>query len=133
MTEDVIGRYETFNTKGCPDELFLGYFNDQPIPSNYYNILNDDDDYGNNITGTPVDNALLDNELVEDAVVPNDEDINYEIIIDDDDSLASDIDPPPPPKKTKFWKFKEWKMKLKEGKFKEWTQKMKEWTQKMME
>ena len=32
-TEDVISRYDTFNTKGCPDELIFGNFNDQPIPS----------------------------------------------------------------------------------------------------
>ena len=30
---------------------------------------------------------------MEDASVPNDEDINYEIIIYGDDSFASDIDP----------------------------------------
>ena len=64
MTEDVIGRYETFNTKGCPDELFLGYFNDQPIPSNYYNLLNDENDNGNNIPSNPVEYSLLENEGV---------------------------------------------------------------------
>ena len=37
------------------------------------------------------------------------------------------------PPKTKFWKFKEFKIKLKEGKFKEWTHKLKECTQKMKE
>ena len=74
--------------------FFFGDFNDQPIPSNYYNFLNDDDDDVNNVPGTPVDNVLLDNKVVEDAVVPNYEDINDDIIIDDDDSLTSDIDPP---------------------------------------
>ena len=59
ITKDIIERYETFNTKGRPDELIFGYFKDQPIPSNCYNILNDNNDYGNNIIGTPVDDALL--------------------------------------------------------------------------
>ena len=53
------------------------------------------DDVGNNIPGTPVYDALPDNKVVEDAVIPNYEDINNDIIIiDDDDRLASDIDPP---------------------------------------
>ena len=59
----MIERYGAFNTKGCPDELIFGDFNDQPIPSNYYNLLNDDDDndydYGNNIPGNPVGDSLL--------------------------------------------------------------------------
>ena len=76
MTKDVIERYAGFNTKGCPDELFFYDFNDQPIPSNYYNVLNDDDEIGNNIPGTPVGNAPTDNKGVEDAVMPNIEDIN---------------------------------------------------------
>ena len=95
MTEYVIEHYGTFKTKGCPDELIFGYFNDQPIPSNYYNFLNDDDAVRNNIPGTPVENALPDNEVVEDAVGPNDEGINDETIVDDNDSLDSEIDPPP--------------------------------------
>ena len=109
MTEDVIERYDTFNTKVCPDELIFGNFNDQPITSNYYNLLNDDDDNGNNIHGTPIGDALPDNEGVEDSVVTNDWDFNDEIIIDDNDILASYIDP----SRTKFWKFKEWTMKVK--------------------
>ena len=92
MTEGVIEQYDTFNTKGCPDELIFGGFNDQPIPSDYYNIINDDNDDGKNIPGTPIDDALLDNKGVEDIVVPKDEDTNDEIIIYDDGSLASDID-----------------------------------------
>ena len=64
MTEDVIERYDTFNTKGCPDELFFGYFNDQLIPSNYYNLLNDENDNGNNIPSNPVEYSLLENEGV---------------------------------------------------------------------
>ena len=48
---------------------------------------------------------------MEDAVVPNDEDINDEIIIDDYDTLASEIDPLP---LMKFCKLKDWTMKLKE-------------------
>ena len=83
MTEDVIERYGTFNTKGCPEDLIFGDFNDQPIPSIYSDLTND---YGDNLT--QIDAALTDNEGVEDAVVPNDEN-KYE------DSLASDIDLPP--------------------------------------
>ena len=60
MTEGVIERYETFNTKRCPDKLIFGNFNDQPIPSNYYNFLNYDDDDGNNIPGNTIDGALTD-------------------------------------------------------------------------
>ena len=56
MTEDVIESYDTFNTKGCRDKLIFGAFNDQPIPSNYYNFLNDDNNDGNNIPVNPVDN-----------------------------------------------------------------------------
>ena len=93
MVEDVIERYDTFNTKGFPDELILGEFNDQPIPSDYYNFLNDANDDGNNIPVTPVNNYLPDNKRAEDAVMKNDEGINYEEIIDEDDRLASDIEP----------------------------------------
>ena len=63
------------------------------MPSVYYNFLNDDNDDGNNIPGAPVDDSLPENKGVKDAVVKNDENFNYEIIIDDDDSLASDIHP----------------------------------------
>ena len=92
MTEDVIECYDTFNIKGLSDKLIFGDSNDQPIPYNYYNFLNDDDDYRNNITGTPVADALQDNKGSEDAVIPNDEDINDEITIDNDNSIDSDID-----------------------------------------
>ena len=61
MTKDVIERYDTFNTKGWPDELIFCNFNDQPILTDYYNFLNDYDDNGSNISGTPVGNALPDN------------------------------------------------------------------------
>ena len=101
-TEDVIERYDTFNTKGCPEDLIFSDFNDQPIPSTYSDIINDYDDYG-----TQIDAALIDNEGVEDAVVQNNENKN-------EDSLASYIDPPP----KLFWKLKgwtEWVMKLKKG------------------
>ena len=94
MTEDVIERYDIFNTKGCTDELISGNLIYKTIPSNYYNFLNDDDDDVNNISGTPVDDSLPNNGRVEYSVMPNNADINNEIIIDDDDSLASDIDPP---------------------------------------
>ena len=92
MTGNVIEQYNTFNTKGCHDEVIFGYFNDQEISSNYYNFLNNYDEDNNHVTGTPVDNALLDNKGVEYLIMKNNEDINDEIIIiDDDDSLASDI------------------------------------------
>ena len=64
MTKDVIQCYDTFNKKGCPDELIFCNFNDYPILSNYYNFLNDDNDNGSNVPGTPVDNSIQDNELV---------------------------------------------------------------------
>ena len=96
MTEDVIEYYDTFNTKGCLNKITSGEFNDQPIPYNYYNLLNDEYGDGNNIPDTPVDNSLLENEGVEDAVMPNYGDINNEITIDENDSLASGIEPPPP-------------------------------------
>ena len=84
MTEDVIEQYDTFNTKGCPEDLIFGDFNDQPIPSTYSDLTNDYAD-----DGTQIDASLTDNEIVDDTVVPNDES-NYE------DSLAIEIDPPPP-------------------------------------
>ena len=118
MTEDVIEQYDIFNTKGCPEDLIFGYFNDQSIPSNYSDLKNDDDD-----DGTQIDSALKENEGVEDSVVPNDENKN-------DESLASDIETP----QTILWKleeWREWEMKLKKVKLKEWTLKLKEWTQTM--
>ena len=72
----MIEQYGTFHTKVCPDELILCNFNEQPIPSDYYNFLNDENYDGNNVTSTPVDNTLQDNKLLEDPVMPNDEDIN---------------------------------------------------------
>ena len=59
MTEDVIERYDMFNTKGCPEDLIFGDFNDQPIPSTYSGLTND---YDNN--GTQIDASLTDNEGV---------------------------------------------------------------------
>ena len=67
--------------------------NYQPIPSDYYNFLNDDDDDGNNITGTHVDGALTENEGEEYLVVPNYEYIDDEKITDDDSVFASAIEP----------------------------------------
>ena len=32
MTEDVIELYENFNTKGCPEDLIFGDFNNQTTP-----------------------------------------------------------------------------------------------------
>ena len=92
MAEDAIKRYDTFNTKGCPEDLIFGNFNDQPIPFTYSDLTNDYDD-----DGTQIDAALTDNKLVEDAVVTNYKSNN-------DDSLDSEIDPP----QTIFWKLKEW-------------------------
>ena len=54
MTDHVIEHYDTFYTIGCPYELIFGDFNDQPIPSNYYNFLNDDNEDGNKIPVNPV-------------------------------------------------------------------------------
>ena len=65
----------------------------QPIPSNYYNFLNDDNNDYNNIFGTPIDDALPDNKVVEYVVVPNYEYINNGIIFDDYDRLSSYIEP----------------------------------------
>ena len=82
ITEDVIERYDTFNTKGFPEDLIFGDFNNQPIPYTYSYLKNNYDDDGN-----PIDADLADNKGVEDAVVTN-----YEN--KDEDSLASNIDPP---------------------------------------
>ena len=71
----------------------LSNFNDQPVPSNYYNFLTDDNENSNNITVTTIDNFLPDNKELEDESVPNDDYIDDEIRFGDDDSLASDIDP----------------------------------------
>ena len=84
MTEDSIEWYKNFNTKGCPEDLVFGDFNNQPIPSTYSGLIND---YDENVT--PIDASLADTKGLEDAVVPNDEDTNDEINTDDDDSLAS--------------------------------------------
>ena len=59
MNEDVIERYDTFKNKVFPNKLIFGDINDQPIPTDYYNFLNDDDDNGDNIPGNPVGDALL--------------------------------------------------------------------------
>ena len=83
MVEDVIELYDNFDTKGCPEDLIFGRFNNQPIPSTYYDITNDYDD-----KGTPIYASLAENKEVENEVVPNDENNN-------NDSLPSDIDPPP--------------------------------------
>ena len=49
MTEDVIEQYDTFDTKGCPEDLIFGGFNDQPIPSTYSDLINDYEDDVNQI------------------------------------------------------------------------------------
>ena len=61
MNKYVIERYYTVNTKGCTNELIFGNFIDLPITSDYYNLQNDDDAYGNNVLGDPVDDALPEN------------------------------------------------------------------------
>ena len=93
MDKDVIALSDTFNIKEWPYELTFGNFNDQPIPPHWYNFLNYDDDDGTNIPGTTVDDASLDNEEVEDAVILDDEDVENDIIIVNDYSLASTIEP----------------------------------------
>ena len=50
------------------ENSIFGDFYNQPIPSDYYNFLNDGNDNDNNTPGTLVDNVLLDNKRVEDAV-----------------------------------------------------------------
>ena len=81
MTEDSIEQHDTFNTKGCPEELIFGDFNDQPIPSTYSDLTNDYED-----DGTQIDADLMYNKVVEDEFVPYDEN-------NDDARLSSDIDP----------------------------------------
>ena len=66
MTENVVELYDMFNTKGCPEDLIFGDFNDQPIPYTYSDLTNDYDDDGNQING-----ALTENKEVKDSVVPN--------------------------------------------------------------
>ena len=124
MAKYVIERYENFNIKGCTNKIIFGIFNDQPIPPDYNNLLNDDNDDVNNITGTPADYALPEKKGAKDAVTTNEKDTNNEIIIHDGYSLASEIDPP----SKKILKLKEWKMKMNEGLLKEWTRKTKDST-----
>ena len=100
MTEGVIEQYNTFNTKIFLYELHFGGFHDQPIPPDYYDLLNDNDDYKNNIPGTPVENFFPLNKGAEDAVIPNapdvdanDEDIYDNKIIGYANSLTSDLYP----------------------------------------
>ena len=57
MTEDVLERYDDFNTKVCREDLVLGYSNNQPIPYTYSDLINDYD-----YDGTPTDASLEDNE-----------------------------------------------------------------------
>ena len=84
MTDGAIECYDTFITKGCLDELLFGDFHDQPIPPDYYDLLNDDDgdDDDNNIPGTPIDMTALPQTST--------------------------------PSKTKYYKLKEWTRKMKE-------------------
>ena len=59
MTENGIEQYDTFNTKGCPEDLIFGDFNDQPIPSTYSDLTNYYDD-----DGTQIDASLTYNQGV---------------------------------------------------------------------
>ena len=61
---------------------------------------NDNNDYDNNTPGTPPYDVFLNNEVVEDAVIPNspitnsnDKYIYDDTLIDDDNSITSVIDP----------------------------------------
>ena len=56
MTEDFIECYYTFNTKGSTEDLIFGDFNDQPIPSTYFYITDDYDNYGTQIDATLTEN-----------------------------------------------------------------------------
>ena len=67
MTEDIIEGYNTFNTKGFPEDLIFGDFNDKTIPPTYSDLTNDYDEYG-----TQIDADLTENKGVEDTVVSND-------------------------------------------------------------
>ena len=71
MTEGFIELCETFNTKGCPEELIFGGFYNQPLPSTYSDLIND---YYDNVT--PIEASLAYNKGVENSVIPHDEDIN---------------------------------------------------------
>ena len=54
----MIELHDSFNTKGCPDEIIFVHFCDQTIPPDCYDFLNDDDDDGNNIPVNPVDDLI---------------------------------------------------------------------------
>ena len=56
-------------------ELLFGNFNEQPVPCDYYIFLNYYNDNGNNIPITHIYDALPGNKGVEDALMPNDENI----------------------------------------------------------
>ena len=87
--------------------------NETDLTNDYYN------------DGTQIEGSPTYNKGVEDAVVPNNEKNN-------DNILDSGIDPP----QTIFWKLKEWMewvMKLNKFKLKEWTLKLKELNHKMKE
>ena len=108
-------------------KIISGDFNDQPIPSNYYDFLNNDDDNGNNIPFTPIYGFLPYNKGMEDASMQNDEDIDNEIIMDIDDSLTLAIHI----HQNETMKIEGVDTKTKEGNFKEWERKMKKWNQKI--
>ena len=59
MTEDSIEQYDTFNIIGCPEDLIVGDFNNQSIPSTYSDLTND---YDENVN--PNEAALADNKVM---------------------------------------------------------------------
>ena len=70
--------------------MIFGDFNNKPIPSTYYEFINDYDD-----DGTPIDAVLEHTKGFEDAFMLNVKDTNDKINTDDDDSLDSGVEPPP--------------------------------------
>ena len=117
MTNDVIKHYNIFNTKGCHNALFFGYFHNQPIPPGYYDLLNGNDDDENKDPGTPDENVFPDTKWVEDGSV-----VTNLIYADDNDATMVMIQMmmmlivtpwPLNPSKTILWTLKEWTRTMK--------------------
>ena len=58
VTNDMIELYDDLNTKGCTDKLLFEDLHDQPIPPDYYDLLNDNDDDDNNTTRNTIYNII---------------------------------------------------------------------------